>query len=67
MPKESDLNPTDSPTALFGFELRRYRKAQGWSQLRLARTVPFSVGTISMIETAKRSPSEEFARHCDEA
>ncbi|XVQ88449.1 helix-turn-helix domain-containing protein [Microbispora siamensis] len=67
MPQESVLNPTDSPTALFGFELRRHRKARGWSQLRLARAVPYSVGTISMIETAKRSPSEEFARHCDEA
>ncbi|GAA4187871.1 helix-turn-helix domain-containing protein [Microbispora amethystogenes] len=67
MPPESVLNPTDSPTALFGFELRRHRKARGWSQLRLARAVPYSVGTISMIETAKRSPSEQFARHCDEA
>ncbi|MEV7970736.1 helix-turn-helix transcriptional regulator [Sphaerisporangium sp. NPDC088356] len=67
MPKEIDLNPSESPTALFGFELRRHRKERGWSQLRLARAVPYSVGTISMIETAKRSPSEEFARHCDEA
>ncbi|WP_424537134.1 helix-turn-helix domain-containing protein [Sphaerisporangium viridialbum] len=47
--------------------MRRHRKERGWSQLRLARAVPYSVGTISMIETAKRSPSEEFARHCDEA
>ncbi|WP_327044774.1 helix-turn-helix domain-containing protein [Microbispora sp. NBC_01189] len=47
--------------------MRRHRKARGWSQLRLARAVPYSVGTISMIETAKRSPSEQFARHCDEA
>lgn len=67
MPKESDLHPSESPTALFGFELRRHRKERGWSQLRLARAVPYSVGTISMIETAKRSPSEEFARYCDEA
>ncbi|GHE45894.1 hypothetical protein GCM10017673_54840 [Streptosporangium violaceochromogenes] len=67
MPRESDLNPSQSPTALFGFELRRHRKEKGWSQLRLARAVPYSVGTISMIETAKRSPSEEFARCCDEA
>ncbi|MGW3361495.1 helix-turn-helix domain-containing protein [Streptosporangium canum] len=67
MPKESDLCPSDSPTALFGFELRRHRKARGWSQIRLSKTVPYSVGTISMIETAKRSPSEEFARYCDEA
>jgi transcriptional regulator with XRE-family HTH domain len=67
MPKESDLYPSDSPTALFGFELRRYRKVKGWSQLQLAKMVPYSVGTISMIETAQRSPSEEFARYCDEA
>lgn len=67
MPQESVLNPADSPTALFGFELRRHRKERGWSQQRLARAVRYSLGTISMIETAKRSPTEEFARHCDEA
>ncbi len=67
MPKESELCPSDSPTALFGFELRRHRKARGWSQIRLSKAVPYSVGTISMIETARRSPTEEFARHCDEA
>ncbi|GAA3812476.1 helix-turn-helix transcriptional regulator [Sphaerisporangium flaviroseum] len=67
MPKESELSPSESPTALFGFELRRHRKERGWSQTRLARAIPYSVGTISMIETARRSPSEEFARHCDEA
>ncbi|MGW0806710.1 helix-turn-helix domain-containing protein [Nonomuraea sp. NPDC002799] len=67
VPKESDLYPSDSPTALFGFELRRHRKARAWSQLRLSKMVPYSVGTISMIETAQRSPSEEFARYCDEA
>ncbi|MET8138769.1 helix-turn-helix transcriptional regulator [Sphaerisporangium sp. NPDC005288] len=67
MPKESELNPSESPTALFGFELRRHRKDRGWSQIRLARAIPYSVGTISMIETARRSPSEDFARRCDEA
>jgi transcriptional regulator with XRE-family HTH domain len=67
VPKEADLNPTDSPAALFGFELRRYRKERGWSQQQLARAVQYSLGTISMIETARRSPTEEFARHCDEA
>ncbi|MBF8188431.1 helix-turn-helix domain-containing protein [Nonomuraea sp. K274] len=67
MPKESALCPADSPTALFGFELRRHRKARGWSQIRLSKAVSYSVGTISMIETARRSPTEEFARHCDEA
>lgn len=67
MPKESDLYPSESPTALFGFELRRHRKARGWSQIRLSKAIPYSVGTISMIETASRGPSEEFARHCDEA
>ncbi|MGC5011438.1 helix-turn-helix domain-containing protein [Streptosporangium sp. DT93] len=67
MPKESDLSPSDSPTALFGYELRRLRKAREWSQIKLSKVVPYSIGTISMIETAKRSPSEEFARYCDEA
>lgn len=67
MPKESELCPADSPTALFGFELRRYRKARGWSQVSLSKAVSYSVGTISMIETASRSPTEDFARRCDEA
>ncbi|MER5421787.1 helix-turn-helix domain-containing protein [Streptosporangium roseum] len=67
MPKESDLYPSESPTALFGFELRRHRKVKGWSQIQLSKKIPYSVGTISMIETASRPPSEEFARYCDEA
>ncbi|MFD2354549.1 helix-turn-helix domain-containing protein [Nonomuraea ferruginea] len=67
MPKESELCPADSPTALFGFELRRHRKTRGWSQIRLSKAVSYSVGTISMIETARRSPTEDFARRCDEA
>ena len=67
MPKESELCPADSPTALFGFELRRYRKARSWSQIRLSKAVSYSIGTISMIETARRSPTEDFARRCDEA
>ncbi|GAA3125021.1 helix-turn-helix domain-containing protein [Streptosporangium carneum] len=66
-PKESDLHPSGSPTALFGFELRRLRRVRGWSQLQLAKHIPYSVGTISTIETAQRAPSEEFARFCDEA
>jgi transcriptional regulator with XRE-family HTH domain len=67
VPKESELCPADSPTALFGFELRRHRKARGWSQIRLSKAVSYSIGTISMIETARRSPTEDFSRRCDEA
>ncbi|MEU9891114.1 helix-turn-helix transcriptional regulator [Sphaerisporangium sp. NPDC051017] len=67
MPKSVELNPEDSPRALFAFELRRYRKAAGLSQEQLGGRIGFSVPLISAVETARRPPTREFAVAVDEA
>ncbi|WP_326821169.1 helix-turn-helix domain-containing protein [Streptosporangium sp. NBC_01756] len=67
MPGLKELDPGTSPIALFGYELRRYRQEAGLSQSKLARRMGYSLGTVSMAETGRRPPTEDFARRCDEA
>ncbi len=67
MPQAKVLDPTTSPVAFFGFELRRYRQEAGLSQEKLAKLIGYSLGTVSMVETGKRPPTEDFVRRCDEA
>ncbi|MER5420894.1 hypothetical protein [Streptosporangium roseum] len=43
MPDPKDLDPTTSPIAFFGYELRRYRQEAGLSQGRPARRTGFAV------------------------
>ncbi|MGE7436106.1 helix-turn-helix domain-containing protein [Kitasatospora sp. NPDC001175] len=64
---ESDLDPSTSPLAAFGTQLRRSRKARGLSQAELGRKI-FCTGTyVSYIERAKRDPSHNFAVRADAA
>ncbi|MFI6454801.1 helix-turn-helix domain-containing protein [Streptosporangium amethystogenes] len=67
MPQAKVLDPTTSPVAFFGFELRRYRQEAGLSQEKLAKLIGYSLGTVSMVETGRRPPTEDFVRRCDEA
>ncbi|MGC5011241.1 helix-turn-helix domain-containing protein [Streptosporangium sp. DT93] len=67
MPQAKVLDPTTSPVAFFGFELRRYRHEAGLSQEKLARRIGFALGTVSMAETGRRPPTEDFVRRCDQA
>ncbi|MEV7970920.1 Scr1 family TA system antitoxin-like transcriptional regulator [Sphaerisporangium sp. NPDC088356] len=67
MPHPSELNPADSPRALFGYELRKHRKAAGLSQEQLSTKVQYTGAMISSVETAKRTPSRDFAQRCDDA
>ncbi|MFF0306151.1 Scr1 family TA system antitoxin-like transcriptional regulator [Streptosporangium sp. NPDC004379] len=67
MPGPKDLDPTKSPVAFFGYELRRYRQEAGLTQDNLARRAGFALTTVSMAETGCRPPTEEFARRCDQA
>ncbi|RCG29422.1 DUF397 domain-containing protein [Sphaerisporangium album] len=67
MPHPSELNPAESPRALFGYELRKHRKAAGLSQEQLAARVQYTAAMISSVETAKRTPSRDFAQRCDDA
>ncbi|WP_326637945.1 helix-turn-helix transcriptional regulator [Streptosporangium sp. NBC_01755] len=67
MPQAKVLDPTTSPVAFFGFELRRYRQEAGLSQEKLAKLIGYSLGTVSMVETGRRPPTEDFVKRCDEA
>ena len=51
---------------LFATELRRARSACGLSQDQLAAEVTYSASLIAMVETAKRTPSRDFAARCDD-
>lgn len=66
MPNPRELDPTKSPISYFGYELRRYRKEAGLSQAQLAGRMGYSVGAISMAETARRPPTADFAKNCDD-
>ncbi|GII77577.1 transcriptional regulator [Sphaerisporangium rufum] len=52
---------------MFAFELRRFRAAAGLTQDALGARMKFSGSQVAMVETMRRSPSEEFARECDNA
>ncbi len=62
-----DLEPSSSVLAFFGAELRRLRADGGFSQEELGGRVSYSGSLVGMVETARRSPSRDFAVRCDEA
>ncbi|WP_424531279.1 helix-turn-helix domain-containing protein [Sphaerisporangium viridialbum] len=66
MPPGSDVDPHESPRALFAFELRRHRATAKLTQRQLAERMGYSDAMVAMVETAKRPPSERFAELCDE-
>ncbi len=53
--------------ALFGAELREYRKRANLSQERLAEIIQFSMSLVGFIERGQRTPSRNFAQRCDDA
>ncbi|MEU0517280.1 helix-turn-helix transcriptional regulator [Streptosporangium sp. NPDC006007] len=66
MPAARDLDPSASPLAFFGAEVRRYRTEKGWSQEKLGEQICYSLAMVGMIETARRVPSRDFTARCDE-
>ncbi|WP_327071557.1 helix-turn-helix domain-containing protein [Kitasatospora sp. NBC_01302] len=50
----------------FALELRRSRRARGWSQVELGRRMGYSNALVSYIERVKRPPSRKFAVKADE-
>jgi transcriptional regulator with XRE-family HTH domain len=60
------LDPTSSPQAAFGVQLRRSREAKGYTQPQLAAKIPCDVSYISKLETAKEPPTRRMAVRCDE-
>ncbi|SDH83674.1 Helix-turn-helix domain-containing protein [Sinosporangium album] len=67
MPAPIELDPTTSPLAFFGAELRKCRVRAGLSQEQLAERIAFSPSLVGFIERAQRMPSEDFVARCDEA
>jgi transcriptional regulator with XRE-family HTH domain len=59
------VDPTSSPLAYFGAELRRLRDKAGATQAALAQATSYSVPAVSAFETARRIPSAEFALIAD--
>jgi transcriptional regulator with XRE-family HTH domain len=62
---DKEIDPHESPRALFAFELRRYRQAARLTQRQLGERMGFSDSMVNMIELAKRPPSQRFAELCD--
>ncbi|MEU1393827.1 MULTISPECIES: helix-turn-helix transcriptional regulator [unclassified Nonomuraea] len=56
-----------APQAIWGRELRHYRKSAGLTQGQLAERIHFSEGLISGVETGQLPASPEFAEACDKA
>lgn len=67
MPRERELDATQSPLAFFGSEVRRARTAAGMSLADLGHLVPCDKSTVSRVESGLLVPDEAFARACDEA
>ncbi|MEO3812775.1 helix-turn-helix transcriptional regulator [Sphaerisporangium sp. B11E5] len=63
----SELDPRESPRALFAFELKRHRNAAGLTQHGLADRIGYSGSQVAMVESLRRPPTEPFARLCDQA
>ncbi|MGW4380086.1 helix-turn-helix domain-containing protein [Kitasatospora sp. NPDC004531] len=67
MPNPRDLDPSASMAALFGSELRRLRAEANLSQDSLGEVLGYTGSLVGQIETAKRSPTQEFAERLDGA
>ncbi|WP_433340855.1 helix-turn-helix domain-containing protein [Streptomyces sp. CA-253872] len=62
---ELKLDEQRSPRDAFGAKLRRYRKARGWTQERMAELTGLSGSHISAVETGRKSPTLQVARKLD--
>jgi transcriptional regulator with XRE-family HTH domain len=50
----------------FSAELKAQRHAKGWTQVELGEKLGYSGSFVSDVERADRSPSEDFAKRCDD-
>ncbi|WP_084195378.1 helix-turn-helix domain-containing protein [Streptosporangium amethystogenes] len=63
--KEGIVIDLYTPQAIWGRELKHYRKAAGLTQSQLAEKIHFSESLISGVETGQLPASPEFADACD--
>ncbi|MFB9249014.1 Scr1 family TA system antitoxin-like transcriptional regulator [Sphaerisporangium melleum] len=61
------INPGESARSRFAYELQRHRLLAGLTQGQLGRRVGFSGSLVGAVENLKRTPSDDFARRCDQA
>ncbi|WP_214413113.1 helix-turn-helix domain-containing protein [Sphaerisporangium fuscum] len=66
MPPNRERDPYESPLAQFAFELQRLRQAAKLTQRQLGARLKYSDSMVNMVEQAKRPPSEDFAKLCDQ-
>lgn len=67
MPGPKDLDPSSSPRALLGAELRHAREKAGLSQDELGQRLSVSGSFIGQLEAGARRMQPEYARMLDEA
>ena len=58
---------TSNPVRYFGQQVRRARRAAGWTLAEFGQRIGYDPGQISRIENGKRPPTELFAQMCDRA
>jgi Domain of unknown function (DUF5753)/Helix-turn-helix domain len=58
---------TSNPVRYFGRQVRRARRAAGWTLTEFGQQIAYDPGQISRIENGKRPPTDLFARMCDRA
>jgi hypothetical protein len=67
MPYVRQLDPSASPMAFFGAEVRHARTEAGMSQAELATVIPCDPSTVSRVEAAACEPPDGFPEACDRA
>ncbi|MGW5045514.1 helix-turn-helix domain-containing protein [Streptomyces griseoluteus] len=67
MPGPKDLDPSSSPRAMIGAELRHARERMGLSQEQLGQVLFVSGSFIGQLEAGTRRMQPEYARLLDEA
>jgi transcriptional regulator with XRE-family HTH domain len=58
---------TSNPARYFGQQVRRARRAAGWTLTEFGQRIGYEPGQVSRIENGKRPPTELFAKMCDQA
>jgi transcriptional regulator with XRE-family HTH domain len=58
---------TSNPVQYFGRQVRRARRAAGWTLREFGQRIGYDPGQISRVENGKRPPTELFAQMCDRA
>ncbi|MEV4573919.1 helix-turn-helix transcriptional regulator [Nonomuraea jabiensis] len=67
MPAPKKLDPTASPAARFGADLRKYRYDAKWTQAQLAERIGYSKSRIGNVERGDENPTRELIELCEKA